>query len=62
MWWNFVARTHDEIVEQRTAWQARSARFGEVVGYAGDPTWLPAPELPHGQLRPRPNAPSTPRT
>jgi len=62
MWWNFVARTHDEIVAQRTAWQSRSPRFGDVAGYVGDPSWLPAPELPHARLRPRPNAPAGPRT
>jgi redox-sensitive bicupin YhaK (pirin superfamily) len=58
MWWNFVARSHDEIVEQREAWQARSSRFGDVPGYVGDPQWLPAPELPHARLRPRTNPPA----
>ncbi|HET7901807.1 MAG TPA: pirin family protein [Candidatus Nanopelagicales bacterium] len=56
MWWNFVGRSHDDVAEQRAAWQARSARFGEVPGYVGDPSWLPAPELPHARLRPRGNA------
>ena len=29
MWWNFVARTHDEIDEARAAWQADDEdRFG----------------------------------
>ncbi|MBO3089821.1 pirin family protein [Cellulomonas dongxiuzhuiae] len=58
MWWNFVGRTHDEVVEARAQWQAAIAgdttglgRFGEVHGYAGPP--LPAPELPHVRLRPR---------
>lgn len=58
MWWNFVARTHEEVVEARAAWQASiagdadaRARFGVVPGYRGDP--LPAPELPHVRLRPR---------
>ena len=32
MWWNFVGRSHEEIVEAREAWEAASARFGEVVG------------------------------
>lgn len=58
MWWNFVARTHDEIVEQRSDWQARSDRFGDVPGYIGDPQWLPAPELPNARLRPRTNPPA----
>ncbi len=55
MWWNFVGRNHDDVAEQRAAWQARSARFGEVPGYVGDPSWLPAPELPNVRLRPRGN-------
>lgn len=55
MWWNFVARSHDEIVEQRDQWNARDPRFGVVEGYVGDPAWLPAPELPHVRLRPRGN-------
>jgi hypothetical protein len=58
MWWNFVARTHDEIVAMRDEWNARGERFGEVEGYAGDPSWLPAPDLPHVRLRPRVNAPN----
>ncbi len=58
MWWNFVARTHDEIVEMREQWNARTERFGDVPGYAGTPSWLPAPDLPHVVLRPRVNAPN----
>ncbi|AQA01875.1 pirin [Mycobacterium sp. MS1601] len=53
MWWNFVGRSHDEIVQYRQEWQARSARFGEVQGYVGDPQWLPAPPLPTTRLKPR---------
>jgi len=53
MWWNFIGRDHDEIVAFRDAWQARAERFGEVEGYAGRLTWLPAPELPGGRLRSR---------
>ena len=51
MWWNFVGRTHDEIVRYRQMWQEEDARFGEVPGYPG--RRLPAPPLPNGQLRPR---------
>jgi quercetin 2,3-dioxygenase len=52
MWWNFVARSHDEIVAARTAWSRRDGtRFGTVHGYAGDP--LPAPEMPMVRLKPR---------
>ncbi len=34
MWWNFVARTPEEIADARKQWQARE-RFGEVKAYAG---------------------------
>ncbi len=43
MWWNFVARTPDEIAEARRDWQEGHARFGTVAAYAGDR--LPAPPL-----------------
>jgi quercetin 2,3-dioxygenase len=49
MWWNFVARTGEEIAAARADWAA--GRFGEVHGYAGDP--LPAPPLPPATLKPR---------
>ena len=42
MWWNFVARTPDEIREAREDWQA-GRRFGEVAAYAG--ARLDAPAL-----------------
>jgi redox-sensitive bicupin YhaK (pirin superfamily) len=53
MWWNFVGRTHDEVVVYREEWQAHSVRFGEVRGYHGATRWLPAPPLPTSRLRPR---------
>ncbi|KQU67977.1 pirin family protein [Phycicoccus sp. Root101] len=56
MWWNFVGRTHEEIVEAREEWMAHSDRFGEVEGYAGDVQHLPAPALPAVRIRPRHNA------
>lgn len=34
MWWNFVARTTEEIVAAREDWEEQR-RFGEVRGYAG---------------------------
>jgi redox-sensitive bicupin YhaK (pirin superfamily) len=59
MWWNFIGRTHDEIVEFRRQWQTdviagedNGGRFGRVLGYPGPA--LPAPELPNVRLRPRP--------
>jgi redox-sensitive bicupin YhaK (pirin superfamily) len=35
MWWNFVARTTEEIIEARTDWMT-GRRFGEVRAYAGE--------------------------
>jgi redox-sensitive bicupin YhaK (pirin superfamily) len=56
MWWNFIGRTHEDIVEAREQWTAgvaagRDDRFGVVRGFDGDP--LPAPEMPHTRLRAR---------
>jgi len=34
MWWNFVARTTEEIITAREDWEA-GRRFGEVDAYAG---------------------------
>jgi len=48
MWWNFVGRSHDEIVQARDAWEADSDRFGHVVGH-GDER-IPAPPLPAVRL------------
>jgi len=50
MWWNFVARSDEEIRAAHHAWAAGD-RFGTVSGFDGDP--LPAPELPAGHLRSR---------
>lgn len=53
MWWNFVARTHDEIVEAREAWEAGDAspRFGHVIDH-GDER-IPAPPMPAVRLTQR---------
>jgi hypothetical protein len=40
MWWNFVARTREEMVEARSAWEAGSDRFGPVESELGR---IPAP-------------------
>ncbi|HKA96377.1 MAG TPA: pirin family protein [Streptosporangiaceae bacterium] len=42
MWWNFVGRTPDDIIEAARAWSS-GGRFGDVHGYRGAP--LPAPPL-----------------
>jgi quercetin 2,3-dioxygenase len=52
MWWNFVARTPEEIAAARAQWQSGD-RFGEVRGYDGPR--LDAPSL--GRLA-QPNAAS----
>jgi hypothetical protein len=49
MWWNFVARTNEEIVAARADW-VEGDRFGDVDGYDG--YRLPAPDLPGGRLKP----------
>jgi len=58
MWWNFIGRSHDDVVRYRADWQDDviadgdpGGRFGEVAGYDGSP--LPAPELPTVRLKPR---------
>jgi redox-sensitive bicupin YhaK (pirin superfamily) len=58
MWWNFIARDHDEIVALREQWQAEvieggtdAGRFGIVKGWNGRA--LPAPVMPDVRLRPR---------
>ncbi|MFJ8270260.1 pirin family protein [Streptomyces sp. NPDC094154] len=50
MWWNFIGRSADDIVQARRDWM-EGRRFGEVQGYDGAP--LPAPELPTVPLKPR---------
>lgn len=64
MWWNFVGRSHDEIVEFRRRYQTelgfepvrptdtnKPDLFGPFP--PGQPNPLPAPELPGIRLRPR---------
>jgi redox-sensitive bicupin YhaK (pirin superfamily) len=66
MWWNFVARTHDDVVQAREEWQAQitragsvvddtqeiaDGRFGVVVGDHLAP--IPAPPLPTARLKAR---------
>ncbi|WP_374107841.1 pirin family protein [Microbacterium sp. Au-Mic1] len=51
MWWNFAARSHEEIAQAREDWEAGSDRFGHVVGH-GDER-VPAPPIPPVHLMPR---------
>lgn len=52
MWWNFVGRTHEEIVHARQQYSELAPPFAPVVG--DDSDMLPAPEMPMVELRPRP--------
>ena len=51
MWWNFVGRDHDEIVQMRADWADGTPRFGTVRGYDGPA--LAAPPMPITRLVPR---------
>jgi redox-sensitive bicupin YhaK (pirin superfamily) len=60
MWWNFVGRSHEEIVEFRREWQEQvvsdsqrmsAGRFGIVPDDHLPP--IPAPPLPNGRLKER---------
>ena len=57
MWWNFIGRTHEEIVAFRSGWQGDVIAGGDPIGpfgevdYDGSP--LPAPPMPTVRLKPR---------
>lgn len=69
MWWNFVGRSHEEIVAYRQAWQAEIGRAEDDAaaeplddGVAGprfgtfppdQPEPIPAPPLPRVRIKPR---------
>lgn len=66
MWWNFVGRTHDEVEQARSDWEAQAglpdtetaaARYGLVPGHGPDAGpeagRIPAPSLPGVRLTPR---------
>lgn len=56
MWWNFIGRSHDEVVAYREEWNSGAERFGAVEGYEPlDPSGLqriPAPGMPGLRLLP----------
>ena len=65
MWWNFVGRSHEEIIAARDAWQHT------IAGTAGAEDWfgipdnepappLPAPAAPTARLKPRGHLPPLP--
>lgn len=53
MWWNFIGRTHDEVVAFRERWESqnRDQFFGHVTHH-GDER-IPAPAMPTVHLKPR---------
>ncbi|MGW7204373.1 pirin family protein [Streptomyces sp. NPDC054837] len=53
MWWNFVGRTHEDIVKAREDWETSSDRYGTINGFPGGR--LPAPALPNATIKPRRN-------
>ena len=58
MWWNLVARTHEEVVAWRAEWQAQITHDGLADGWFGVPVGderppIPAPPLPNSRLRER---------
>jgi redox-sensitive bicupin YhaK (pirin superfamily) len=52
MWWNFIGRNHEEIVEFRSAWERRDPRFPPIVNRSEKV--MEAPPMPTIQLKPRP--------
>lgn len=52
MWWNFIGRSHEEIVGYRQAWEQAESRFPPVVNRAE--RVMAAPPMPNAALRPRP--------
>lgn len=51
MWWNFIERSHEEIVEAREKWNSQDAGIPDFYDQIGGRT--PAPELPNVTLRAR---------
>lgn len=53
MWWNFIARSHEEIVSMREDWQSQNQRFPSFADRIGGR--IPAPAMPNLRLNPRAN-------
>jgi redox-sensitive bicupin YhaK (pirin superfamily) len=51
MWWNFIERSHEEIVEVRAKWNSRDPGIPAFEDNIGG--WTPAPDLPNVTLRAR---------
>ncbi len=54
MWWNFIASSHEEIVQARKAWEESSSRFPSFEDNIHKR--IPAPEMPNVTLTPRPRS------
>jgi hypothetical protein len=51
MWWNFIGRSHQEILQMRTDWEDEADRFGSFNDRIGGR--IPAPQMPNLKLTPR---------
>jgi redox-sensitive bicupin YhaK (pirin superfamily) len=51
MWWNFIGRSHEDIVQARLDWDESAERFGHVAGHGNQV--IPAPPMPEVRLTPR---------
>ncbi len=51
MWWNFIGRTHEEIIQMRQDWESGSSRFPTFADGLGER--IPAPVMPNIRLAPR---------
>ncbi len=51
MWWNFIGRTHEEIVAARELWNSHDQSIPDFVDEIK--VRIPAPELPNLRLNPR---------
>ena len=51
MWWNFIGRSHQEIVAFRSAWEQRDVRFPPILSRSEKA--MEAPPMPTVQLKPR---------
>ena len=51
MWWNFIGRTHEEIVEARQRWNSNHQSIPDFADEIKQR--IPAPELPNLRLNPR---------
>lgn len=53
MWWNFVGRSHEDIVAARNDWEKHDVeRFADIAGHTPEQR-IPAPPLPGLHLKPR---------